>query len=459
MKSLRLSLAAVSVLASISAHAEDATGYWTGVIANTLTVNVQFNKASDGRWNATLTAPQQGLETKVDNLAVTETQINFALTKLNAGFTAIWNDQEKVWTGTWSQQGQSVPLLLKRTDGKALKPKRPQEEAVTATPRNYTTSEVSFTNDTAKVTFAGTFSAPIGKGPFPAVVLVHGSGPLNRDEEIFDHKPFLVLADHLNRQGIAVLRYDKRGIGKSSGIYKGATTFDLAGDAEAAVRYLRGRSDVAARHIGLVGHSEGAMIAPLIASRDPALGFVVMLAGPGVRGELLMVEQIALMAKSSGAPDDVIAKGRVLNKAMFAALASEPDLEAANKRALLVIQEAERKGTLPEGMGKDKLAQFSTPWFHAFLRHEPGPVLQAIQQPILVLNGELDMQVPADMDLAAIRAALKGNPRAVVKKLPKLNHLFQTATTGSGGEYFSIQETIAPIALNTVSDWIRATVR
>lgn len=459
MKATLLALAAASVLATAPADAENASGYWTGVIANTLTVNVQFTKAPDGRWDATLTAPQQSLETKVDNLAVTDTQINFALTKLNAAYTARWNDQEKVWTGTWSQQGQSVPLLLKRTDGKALKPKRPQEDAVTAITPTYTTNEVSFTNDTAKVTLAGTFTAPRGKGPFPAVVLVHGSGPLNRDEEIFDHKPFLVLADHLSRQGIAVLRYDKRGVGKSTGTYKGATTFDFASDAEAAVRYLRGRNDVVAKHIGIVGHSEGAMIAPLVASRDPALGFVVMLAGPGVRGELLMVEQIALMAKSSGAPDDDVAKGRVLNKAMFAALASEPQLEAATKRALLVIEEAERKGTLPAGMDKARLAHFSTPWFHAFLRHEPGPVLQAIQQPILVLNGELDMQVPADIDLSAIRSALKGNPRAVVKELPKLNHLFQTAATGSGGEYFGIEETIAPIALNTVSDWIRATVR
>lgn len=458
MKSTLLGLAMAAVMATNPAFAEDANGHWSGSIANSLKVIVQFQKTSDGRWEGTLTVPQQGMESKVDKLVVTDDQVSFALTALNAGFTARWNEQEKVWSGTWSQQGQTAPLVLKRTDAKALKPKRPQEEAIAARAPGYSSSEVSFSNDAAKVTLAGTFSAPHGKGPFPAVVLVHGSGPLDRNEEVFDHKLFLVLADHLNRQGIAVLRYDKRGVGKSSGLYKGATSFDFASDAEAAVRYLRGRPEVATRQIGIIGHSEGGLIAPLVASRDPSLGFVVLLAGPGVRGERLMVEQIALGSKASGAPDELVARERVLNQAVLAALASEPQLDAAKLKAGLVVEEARRNGALPEGMDA-KLKAFSTPWFHTFLRHEPGPALQAMRQPILVLNGELDLQVPAAMDLAAMRSALKGNPRAVVKELPKLNHLFQTAATGAVSEYFGIDETIAPLALDTVSDWIRATVR
>ena len=459
MKSTLLGLAAAALMAANPVYAADASGYWGGSIANSLNVFVQFHKTADGRWEGNLTVPEQGLVTKVDKLVVTNDQVSFALIALNAGFTARWNEQHKVWTGTWSQQGRTAPLVLKRTDAKALKPRRPQEDAIAARAPSYSSSEVAFFNAAADVTLAGTFTVPHGKGPFPAVVLVHGSGPLDRDEDIFEHKLFLVLADHLNRQGIAVLRYDKRGIGKSSGLYKGATTFDFASDAEAAVRFLRDRPEVAARHIGIIGHSEGALIAPLVASRDPALGFVVLLAGPGVRGELLMVEQLALGSKARGAMDDVVAKERALNQALFAAMASEPQLEAATSKARLVVEEAKRNGTLPEGMDDARLKHFSTPWFHAFLRHEPGPALQATRQPILVLNGELDLQVPAAMDLAAIRTALKGNPRAVVKELPKLNHLFQTAVTGAGTEYFGIDETIAPIALDTVSDWIRATVK
>ncbi len=254
-----------------------------------------------------------------------------------------------------------------------------------------------------------------------------------------------------------MLRYDKRGIGKSSGAYKGATTVDFASDAEAAVRFLRTRPEVAARHIGIIGHSEGGLIAPLVASRDPALGFVVLLAGPGVRGELLMVEQLALAAKAGGAPDHVVAAERAMHAALFAALVSESQLEAARVKADLVVQEASRKGTLPAGMA-ERLKHFSTPWFHAFLRHEPRTALRATRQPILVLNGELDRQVPGAMDLAAIRTALQGNARAVVKELPKLNHLFQTATTGAGAEYFAIEQTMAPLALDTVTDWILKTV-
>ena len=459
MKSTLLVLAALAVMVTKPAYAEDATGSWSGSIANALGVTMQFNKAADGRWEGTLWVPQQDMTSKVDKLIVTGDQISFALINLDAGYSARWNEQEKSWTGTWSQQGRTAPLILKRADAAALKPKRPQEEAIVARVPTYSSSEVSFNNDAAKVALAGTFTVPLGKGPFPAVVLVHGSGALDRDEVVFGHKIFLVLADHLSRKGIAVLRYDKRGVGKSSGSFDSATSLDLAGDAEAALRFLRARADVDSRHIGIIGHSEGGLIAPLVASRDPALGFVVLLAGPGVRGELLMVEQLALSSKANGAPDEVVAAERKLNKALFAALTSEPQLDRARVKASLVMEQAARDGTLPPGKDKGWATHFSTPWFHAFLRHEPGPALQATRQPILVLNGELDRQVPSAMDLAAIRSALKHNARAVVKELPKLNHLFQTAVTGSGAEYFGIEETMAPLALDTVTDWIQATLK
>lgn len=459
MKTTLSCLAAALLLAAQPVGAEDANGYWSGSIANSLTVIVQFRKAPDGRWEGTLAAPQQGMSSKVDNLVVKDEQISFALLANKAGFSANWSDADKAWTGTWSQGGQTIPLVLKRTDATALKPRRPQEEAIAERPPAYDSAEVSFANDAARLTLAGTLTVPHGEGPFPAVVLVHGSGPLDRNQEVMDHKLFLVLADHLSRRGIAVLRYDKRGIGKSSGVYDGATSFDFASDAEAAVRYLRSRPEVAGGRVGIVGHSEGGLIAPLVASRDPALGFVVLLAGPGVRGELLMVEQIALALKANGASDAYIAKERSMAMAMFAALASEPQLDAARQKVRLVVERARQAGTLPEGMTEHRIKQFSTPWFHAFLRHEPGPVLRALRQPILVLNGELDLQVPAALDLAAMRAALEGNPRAVIKELPKLNHLFQTAKTGAGMEYYSIDETFAPMALDTVSEWILATAR
>jgi pimeloyl-ACP methyl ester carboxylesterase len=268
-----------------------------------------------------------------------------------------------------------------------------------------------------------------------------------------------VLADHLTRQGIAVLRYDKRGVGQSGGSYKGALTTDFASDAEAALAFLRGRADIDRAKIGMIGHSEGGLIAPMVAARDPQLGFVVMMAGPGVRGELLLVEQIAAMAKAEGESDADIAQQRQLNQSVFAAMVAEKDHATAVQKAKVLLEQAEHEGKLPAGMAGMYLKSFSSPWFHAFLAHEPGPHLRKMRQAVLVLNGELDMQVPAKLDLDAIGAALAKNPRAVIRQLPKLNHLFQTASTGGSQDYGTIEETMAPIALSTISDWILGTVR
>ena len=458
MKSTLLGLMATLALAPAPAHAIDATGHWKGRIANTLNLHLEFARAADGKWEGTLKVPQQGLTTRVDALEVGEEQIGFRLQSLNAGFTARWSEGDKAWIGTWRQNGQAVPLRLERSEAAASKPKRPQLEAIAARTPGYASSEVGFINPAGGHRLAGTLTVPQGKGPFPAVVLVHGSGPLDRDETILEHKPFLVLADHLSRQGIAVLRYDKRGVKQSGGVYKDATTRDFAADAEAAVAFLRSRPEVDAGRIGMIGHSEGGMIAPIVAARDPKLAFVVMLAGPGVRGELLMVEQIALGTRAAGMPAEAVARERALNRAVFAAIVAEAQPERARDKARQLMEDAERQGILAAGTAAQRAPAFTSPWFHAFLRHEPGPVLQSVRQPILVLNGERDLQVPAAMNLAAIRSALQGNPRAVVKELPALNHLFQTARTGAGSEYAEIEESVAPLALETVSGWIRATL-
>lgn len=459
MKSTLLCLTAATVMTVGFAHAEDATGYWQGTIASSLKVFLQVNKTADGTLEGTLSVPQQGMVAKVDQLVATDDQLGFALLPLNASYTARWSDQDKQWTGTWRQGGQATPLLLTRADGGPAPAKRPQEEAIAARPAAYASTDVSFASTSANIAMAGTLTVPPGKGPFPAVVLVHGSGPIDRDETIFHHKQFLVLADHLTRQGIAVLRYDKRGIGKSGGVYKDATTIDFASDAEAAVRFLRTRPDIDSRHIGIVGHSEGGLIAPLVAAKDPGVAFVVLLAAPGVRGATLMVEQLARNARDGGLTAVQVAQQRVFHQALFSTIAAAPDVALAKEHARKVVDDAARNGTLPAGASQSTAAPFTTPWFHTFLRLEPAPALQALRQPVLALNGALDFQVPAAMDLAAIRSALKDNPRAVITEMPRLNHLFQTATTGGGDEYAIIEETFAPVALDTISDWIRTKVR
>lgn len=443
------------------AWAEDAQGQWSGTIGGALTVVLEVGKTAAGGWEATLSSPSQAFSTKVEQFASDATHLSFAIPKLNASYQSSWNAQTKAWSGTWTQ-GRQAPLDLRRTEAKAvaaLQPRRPQEAAIGAAAAPYASHDVQFANTAAGVQLAGSLFVPKGAGPWPAVVLVHGSGPNSRDEEIFGHKVFLVLADHLARQGIAVLRYDKRGIGGSTGAYKTATTLDFAADAQAALAFLRTRPDVDARRIGMVGHSEGGLIAPIVAARDPGLGFVVMMAGPGVRGELLMVEQLALGAESQGATADKIARQRGMHRALFAAIVAERDLEQARRKATTILEQGERDGLSEPGSAAAKAGVFTQPWFHAFLSLEPAPALQAMRQPVLALNGELDRQVPSGLDLAAIRTALANNPRAVVKELPKLNHLFQSATTGGVQEYAQIEETLAPAALAVMTDWIRSQVQ
>ncbi|GAB3416333.1 lysophospholipase [Massilia agilis] len=458
MKAIISGIAVTIAMSADYAHAEDAQGYWSGNIGGVLQVIVQFDKPASGPWEASISVPAQNLKSKVEDVVVTPDRIAFALPRFKASYQATWNEQAQVWTGTWTQ-GRTAPLELKRTSADALKRKRPQEEAIATSPPPYSSQEVSFDNETAGVKLAGTFSVPHGHGPFPAVVLVHGSGSINRDADVFGHKLFLVLADYLNRQGIAVLRYDKRGVGKSTGKLRDATMADLAADAEAAVRYLRGRHEVDTRHLGIIGHSEGGMIAPLLASRDPALGFVVMLAGPGIRGDRLLVEQLELLARAQGQPEREIARDRKLHEEVFAAMLAEPSLEAANAKARAIVEAAERRGEQAPGRGELFVRRFGTPWFRAMLDYDPAPALMAVHQPVLVLNGTLDLQVPASIDLAAIRTALRDNPRAVVKEMPGLNHPFQMAKTGAPAEYVEIEETMAPVALDTIGSWIAATIR
>jgi pimeloyl-ACP methyl ester carboxylesterase len=441
---------------AVPASAEDAQGQWSGVIAGQLTVVLDVSKSADGQWQATLASPSQSFSSQVEQLNTDATHLSFALPKLQASYQATWDEQAKAWTGTWTQ-GQKAPLTLKRVPAGAAAvtaPSRPQEKAIAAAVATYTSEEVRFASSAAGVQLAGSLSVPKGAGPWPAVVLVHGSGPNTRDEEVFGHKIFLVLADHLARQGIAVLRYDKRGIGVSSGDYKIATTHDFADDAQAAVNFLRTRPEINARHLGIIGHSEGGLIAPMVAARDPQLGFVVLMAGPGVRGELLMVEQLAYHSEG-----DKAVKQRAMNQAMLAAIVAERDPEQARIKAQAILEQGERDDLVVQGAAALEAKTFTTPWFRTFLNLEPGPALRAMRQPVLALNGELDRQVPAKLDLDAMRIALANNSRAVVKELPKLNHLFQTATTGAPAEYGQIEETLAPSALAVMSDWIRSQVQ
>ncbi|MGD8496574.1 MAG: alpha/beta hydrolase, partial [Gemmatimonadales bacterium] len=287
-----------------------------------------------------------------------------------------------------------------------------------------------------------------------AAILVSGSGPQNRDEEIFQHRPFLVLADYLTRRGLVVLRYDDRGVGESTGDFGAATSADFADDAEAAFRFLRARDDVDPDAIGVIGHSEGGIIAQLLASRLPQLGYVVMIAGPGVPGDSILALQVAALNRATGLPEAVVEARTSLQRQLMDIALKDVDPETIRKE-LADVFHAEAPG-MSEEQVRAQSRTLTSPWMHWFLHYDPRPMLRELQVPILAVIGSKDLQVLPDENLSAISEALKegGNPDATVLELDGLNHLLQPAKTGLGTEYGQIEETMAPEALEAIGDWI-----
>jgi hypothetical protein len=318
-------------------------------------------------------------------------------------------------------------------------------------PYPYREEEVTYENKPAAVTFAATLTIPEGKGPFPAVFLITGSGPQDRDEAILGHRPFFVLADYLTRKGIVVLRADDRGFGKSTGSFAAATTADFATDAEAAVAYLKTRGEVDAKKIGLIGHSEGGIIAPMVAARNSDVAFIVMMAGPGVPGDQILPEQHRLIAEANGTSPTQAEKDAAQEKKLLAYVESEKDDAVLDKGLREKLA-----GAVPEAQLGVAVHQLTSPWMKFFLTYDPVPTLEKVKCPVLAINGEKDLQVPPKQNLPPIRKALaaSGNKNYEVDELPGLNHLFQTATTGSVNEYAEIEETMSPVAMEKMASWI-----
>ena len=336
----------------------------------------------------------------------------------------------------------------------SLRPQQPTR------PFPYREEEVSYLNPRAPgVTLAGTLTIPPGKGPFPAVLLITGSGPQDRNETLFGHQPFFILADDLTRRGIEVLRVDDRGTEKSTGTFSGATTLDFAGDAEAGLAFLDTRPEVDHRRTGLIGHSEGAIIAPMIAAKDRHVAFIVMLAGSGVNGSQIVAEQGRLIEINGGVKPEIAAEHARQALKLHALLISEKDDAVLRKRLQdEIAADATAAGHPPSKADNFVIIaaanQLMSPWFRFFLAYDPVPALRQVTCPVLVLNGSKDMQVSPAQNLPPIRAALAHNHHAEIDELPNLNHLFQTASTGDSSEYGTIPETFAPAALNKISTWI-----
>ena len=434
------------------AKASDIDGDWLGTLdtgMGKLRLVLHITNTEDG-----LMANVDSLDQGANGIPVTTitragAALKFDMKSIAANYDGMISADLGRFSGTWTQLGKSWPLAFKRVkNASELELRRPQNPVK---PYPYREEEVSYSNPGAKIDLAGTLTIPPGKGPFPAVLLMAGSGPHDRDETLMGHKPFLVLADYLTRKGIVVLRADKRGVGKSDGNYSQAVMADFASDAEAGVAYLKTRVEVDPHKIGLVGHSEGAIEAPMVATRNRDVAFIVMMAGPGVRGDLLLTEQLMLIERAGGKSDAEIEQDAAVQREVLATVKKDKDSAALEKDLREVMA-----GKVPEAQIGMQVKVVSSPWFRGLLDYDPAVTLSTVTCPVLAIDGEKDLQVPPEQNLPPIRKALQAarNQNFEVVELPGLNHLFQTAKTGAVSEYSEIEETMSPVALEKVANWI-----
>ena len=442
------------------------TGLWQGSVSfqgMSLRLVFHIDRDSTGSLKATLDSPDQA----VKGIPVSQADVRgdslFLDVKVIAGsFLGAILPGDSVISGSWRQGGMAFPVELRPILAVA-EIHHPQEPKP---PYPYLAEDVSYENNAAGITLAGTLTKPSTGGPFPTVLLITGSGPQNRDEELFGQKPFLVIADYLTRRGIAVLRVDDRGIGKSTGVFGTATTLDFAGDVKAGIAYLKTRDDVDKKHIGLIGHSEGGLIAPMAACESKDVAFIILMAGPSLKGDQILTLQDSLISNVMGVPAEAISRELQMNRRLFALAETESDTAKLHADIRQVLEESAGKDTSSGGkMTSDQVEatarQFVSPWFRFFISYDPMPTLERVTCPVLALDGSKDLQVPAEQNIEGMKRAFakSGNTRAKAVLLPGLNHLFQTAGTGSPTEYAKIEETVSPDALKVMGDWIEENVR
>jgi len=460
----------ISLLLIISAFgfSQDITGDWNGALkVGGMQLRLVFHiTKTDAGYLATMDSPDQGAKGIPMSKVTYENQIlTVEMAAANINYSGTFDNPETV-TGTFNQGGQSFPLVLTRKAIEKVEAKRPQNPVK---PYPYYSEEVTFMNVKDSIKLAGTLTLPKKEGKFPVVVMITGSGPQNRDEELMGHKPFLVIADYLTRNGIGVLRYDDRGCYESKGNFAKATTNDFATDVDAAVNYLKTRKDIDSKKIGLIGHSEGGIIAPIVASKNKSVSYIVLMAGTAIPGSELLLRQQDLIGRASGMKDDDLKTAAELNTHIYKLVDEYKNTDTLKaKISNYLVDEAKKhpEMKMPEGKTVNdiielQLSQLMSPWMLNFIRYNPAPALEKVTCPVLAINGDKDLQVPANVNLPAIEKALKkgGNKKGTIKELPGLNHLFQECKTGLPTEYGEIEQTVSPVALDVMASWIKGVVQ
>lgn len=459
------SILLIVLFSSISLAAQDITGQWNGELKVQGTqLRVVFNVTSDnGELKSTMDSPDQGAK-GIPTTSTTFENTTLKITIINAGIEYVGTlGDDNIIVGTFKQAGHSFPMNLSKEEIEKEVIARPQEPVK---PYPYYSEDITFENKEAEITLAGTLTLPNENGVFPVVILISGSGPQNRDEELLGHKPFLVLSDFLTRNGIAVLRYDDRGTAQSKGDFKTATSADFATDVESAIEYLKSRNEINKKQIGLIGHSEGGIIAPMVANKSKDVAFIILLAGTGLQGDQILLSQQKLIGKASGISDEALQENELINRKAFDVVKESNSLEQLEVDLTNLLNQflVDNPTTeIPQGVSSEdfvklQVAQVTNPWMRYFIKYDPSPALEKVKCPVLALGGEKDLQVPSKENLEAIKKALSkgGNKKITIKELPNLNHLFQESNTGTPNEYATIEQTLSPIALNEILKWIQS---
>ena len=464
----RITLILLTNIFCLTIFGQDISGQWNGALkvqGTQLRVVFNITKTENGI-NSTMDSPDQGakgIPTTSTNFENSILKITIANAKIE--YEGILGKDNNI-IGTFKQGGQSFPMNLSKEIIEKEKLLRPQEPTK---PYPYYSEDITFENKKAGINLAGTLTLPKKEGVFPVVILISGSGPQNRDEELLGHKPFLVLSDYLTKNGVAVLRFDDRGTALSKGDFKTATSADFATDVEAGIDYLKTRKEINKKEIGLIGHSEGGLIAPMVASKSKDVSFIVLLAGTGIKGDKLLLLQQKLIGKALGISDDDLQKNEVINRKAFDIVNKSNNLEQLRTDLTKYIKQQLKdnpNAEKPAGMSDDdfinlQVKQVANPWMQYFIKYNPASALEKVKCPVLAINGGKDLQVPPKENLEAIKKALTkgGNKNTTTKELPNLNHLFQECKTGSPDEYAKIEQTFSPIALTEILKWIQRQIK
>lgn len=450
-------LAAWTLAATVACHAQ--TGDYLGAVqigVVKLRLALHIVKTAEGALQATVDSLDQGARGLPVDLTINGSAVRFTgrngMTyegEITADFQAI--------KGAMTQNGQRLPLDFAKVD-KIEGPKRPQTPA---RPFPYKEEEVTVTSANG-VMLGGTLSLPqYATSPVPAAIFLTGSGAQDRDETLFEHKPFLVISDMLVRAGIATLRLDDRGVGKSTGNLAQSTMEDLASDALAAYEFLKARKEINPARIGFIGHSEGAVTGPMAAARTTGgAAFVVMLAGPAVPGDEILLEQGQAVLKATGAAPQMQEFQRALHQAFLPVVKAEPDPAKLPEKLAAAFEKLKAENPIAAMAAQQiepQIRRFAVPSMRSFIRHDPRPVLEQLQCPVLAIYASLDLQVVARQNLPAVATALAkaGNKDFTIANFPGLNHLFQTAKTGAISEYAQLEETIQPRVLDLLTSWLK----